>query len=281
MDLATATFIVVVSGINFPEGPAWGPDGKLYLSAVKMPATLRIDDIENRKWSVVREGGSNGLAFDPQGRIVFCDHKKRLIARREKDGRISVLADRYQGKRFSQPNDLVMDANGTIYFTDPDFFRNAGVVYRLSADGALSRVATDIKTPNGIALRDGAAVLLVGATREKRVYEIRLDPDGAFAGKRMFVDLAQEGLIGPDGMCLDRQGNLYVAIFAGGRVVKVNPAGTILQRFDVDGKSPTNCTFGGADHKTLFVTETEKGRILAFRLDVSGQTLPVTVRDRK
>jgi gluconolactonase len=276
--VATLTFVVVASGLKFPEGPAWGPDGKLYFSSCNTPATLRVDDPATQKWSVVREGGGNGLAFDPKGRLVICDHVRKLVSRMEKDGTITVLAELYSGIHLTQPNDLVIDEKGTVYFTDPDFAAKKGAVYRLTEDGTLTQLDNQIQATNGIALRDGGKVLLVAATTEKCVYELTLADDGKVTGKRKFVDLNGEGEVGPDGMSIDEKGMLYVAVFGGGRVVVVDPDGKIVQRIDTDGKNPTNCCFGGKDGKTLFVTETEKNRVLAYSLDVAGQKEPVSLK---
>lgn len=274
---AALAFIVIATGMKFPEGPAWGPDGKLYFSSCNTPATLRVDDPDQQKWSVVREGGGNGLAFDPQGRLVICDHKKRLVSRMEKDGSITVLAKSFNGTPIGQPNDVVIDAEGTVYFTDPDFKNKKGAVYRLTAKGALTQLDNQIPCTNGIALRDGGRILLVASTHEKCVYELTLDDSGKPTNKRKFVDLTGEGDVGPDGMCIDEKGNLYVAVYGGGRVVIVVPTGKIVHRIDTDGKNPTNCCFGGKDGKTLFVTETVKNRVLAYKRDVAGQPLPVRV----
>jgi sugar lactone lactonase YvrE len=195
----------------------------------------------------------------------------------EKDGSITVLAKAYKGTPVVQPNDIVIDSEGTTYFTDPDFRNKKGAVYRLTADGALTQLDNQIPATNGIALRDGGRVLLVASTHEKCVYELTLDAAGKVTGKRKFVDLTNEGKVGPDGMCIDARQNLYVAVFGGGRVVVVSPAGKIVRRIDIDGENPTNCCFGGKDGKTLFVTETVKNRVLAFSMPVAGQKVPVQV----
>lgn len=273
-------FLVIATGLKFPEGPAWGPDGHLYFTSTQTPAIIRLDDPEEQKWSVFRAGGGNGLAFDPQGRPVFCDHRERQISRLEKDGKISVLAKEFDGKPMGTPNDLVVADDGTIYCTFPSFTRK-GSLYRISADGDITRLDNEIQYPNGLALRDGGRILLVGSTAEKCIYEFKLDREGKVESKHVFVRILKKKLgglmAGPDGMTLDENGVLYAAVFGGSRVTVISPEGEILKWLNPDGRGPTNCCFGGKDGKTLFVTETEKKRVLAFKMDVKGQVLPVRI----
>jgi gluconolactonase len=268
----------VAAGFQFPEGPAWGPDGKLYLSSCQTPAVCRV--IAQNEWVKYREVGCNGLAFDGDGRLIVCNPdlrgkpKRPRLLRIDKDGREQVLADQFEGRPLNGPNDLVIAADGTIYFTDPEGnpeLYDKGAVYRLRPGGRLSRVAKAMRYPNGIALRADGKALLVASTVDKAIYEIALGARGTAGAPRKWCDLAPLGeQVGPDGMALDEKGNLYVAVFGAGMIAKINPSGKVVERLKTRGKNPTNCCFGGKDYQTLYVTETERNELLAAQMSVPG-----------
>ncbi|MGH8309701.1 MAG: SMP-30/gluconolactonase/LRE family protein, partial [Steroidobacteraceae bacterium] len=194
---------VVADGIEWAEGPLWdGRSQSLLFSDVPRNAIYRWREGHGIETLLAqsgytgaapftgREPGSNGLTFDAEGRLVFCRHGDRGIARREPDGRIVVLADRYRGKRLNSPNDLVYRSSGDLYFTDPPFGLPRSFddprkelpfqgVYRLSRDGALTALITDLDAPNGIGFSPDGRTLYVSNAFSARpiwmAYPVRTD----------------------------------------------------------------------------------------------------------
>jgi gluconolactonase len=196
-----------------------------------------------------KEPGSNGLTLDSKGRLVICEHGDRRISRLEEDGRKITLADRYDGKRFNSPNDLVYRSNGDLYFTDPpsglpknfeDPMKELPFqgVYRLSNDGKLTLLTTDIKAPNGIAFSPDEKTLYVTDVDPERpawlAYDVK--EDGTIANGRVFYDATQSRKLnygGPDGLDVDSDGNLFAARPGGVNVFA--PDGTLLGFIETQG----------------------------------------------
>ncbi len=200
--------------------------------------------------------GSNGITLDPQGRLVFCAQGDRTIVRIEKDGKRTVLADRYEGKRLNRPNDLIVKSNGTIYFTDPPtpvhMELPEAAVFMLK-DGKLTPLPVPVKDvrPNGIALSPDEKILYVNGSKTIHAFDVR--PDDNVEHDRVFIDMNSDKTSGgTDGMKVDRQGNLYCT--GPGGIWIMNPqgkhVGTILLP-----EPATNLAFGDADYKTLYVTD--------------------------
>ncbi len=212
--------------------------------------------------------GSNGITLDPEGRIVWCAQGDRAIVRLEKDGeKRTVLADRYEGKRFNRPNDLVAKSDGWVYFTDPRSDRGGpqeldfSGVYRVK-DGKLELLDKEVQ-PNGIAFTADEKNLYVGGAKIWK-YDVR--PDGTLANRKEFNP------VGCDGMKLDKQGNIYCATTSAHGVRVISPQGrhlgTILTLEDGAGIGPTNLAFGDADSQTLYITI--KRSLARIRLNIPG-----------
>jgi gluconolactonase len=221
------------------------------------------------------EPGSNGLFFDPQGRLVLCEHGDRRVTRIEKDGTKTILSDNYMGKRLNSPNDLAIHPNGDIYFTDPPYGMEKGAkreldftgIFRINAkDGKVSVVAKDTK-PNGIALSPDLKKLY--ATNGNTWMVFPVNPDGSTGEAAVFVNPGKWTVAGPkgglDGMKCDSKGNIF-ATGAGG-VCVMAPDGTLLGRF-LTGDRTANLCFGGADGETMFVCVNH--RIGRVRLTTKG-----------
>lgn len=264
-------------GRHWLEGPAWDRRGRcLLFSDVKANAIYRWTAGDGVRLLMHPSGysgatpfpgeepGSNGLAFDREGRLLICEHGDRRIRRREADGSLTVLADRYQGRRLNSPNDLVVADNGDIYFTDPPYglplrFDDPGRelpfcgVYRLSAGGALSLIIDHLKAPNGIGLSPDHRTLYVGDGDPQRSgwLAYRLGTDGRAGDERLLLDVTQvPGYGGPDGLEVDRLGT----IFATGReaIFVIAADGTHLGTIAM-GSIITNVAWG-EDGTTLFAT---------------------------
>lgn len=265
------------------EGPAWHSQLGLLTSG---NGHIYRRDRQGRV-SIFRENaGSNGLLFDRQGRLLICEPGQRRVARLAPDGSLTVLADRYQGQRFNSPNDLALDSQDRLYFTDPrygdrhdmemsdDSGRKIEGVYRLDPDGTLARIIThEVDRPNGLAITPDDRYLYVADNNNdtiggaRRLWRFELQPDGSVApGSRELV-YDWKTTRGPDGIKLDRQGRLFVAAglnkpnlpcetaeqpTAG--VYVFSPNGKLLQLIPIPRDETTNCAFGGDDLRTLYVT---------------------------
>ena len=212
------------------------------------------------------EPGSNGLTVDAKGRLVLCEHGDRRIARAEKDGTKTTLADRYLGKRFNSPNDLVYKSNGDIYFTDPPYGLEGGNkspqkelpyngVFRIAKDGKVTLLTSELTFPNGIAFSPDEKTLYVAVSDADKAVWMAYDvkDDGTISNGRIFFDAtamtkAAPGY--PDGMKVDKAGNIFAT----------GPGGVLV--FSRDGKhlgtintgEPTgNCAWGN-DGSTLYIT---------------------------
>jgi gluconolactonase len=280
------------------EGPAWHPDLGLLTSGGGH--IYRRD--RDGKVSVYRENaGSNGLMFDRQGRLVICEPVRRRVSRIEADGNLTVLAERYEGKRFNQPNDLTIDSQGRLYFSDPRYGdrnsmelvdaegRKIEGVYRIDTDGRVTRIIThEVDRPNGLVVTHDDKYLFVadnnnntvGGARKLWRFDLRSDGTVDFATQKLIHDWRSTR--GPDGMKLDAQGRLFVAAglnrahppsetqdqpTAG--VYVFSPAGSLLQFIPIPRDEVTNCAFGGDDLRTLFITA--GGSLWSVRVQTAGR----------
>ena len=268
---------------SFTEGPAYGPDHCIYFTDIGN----RIMKYDPKASKTVEfrnpSGRANGLDFDPQGRLVACEGANsgghRRVSRTENDGSITVLADKYEGKRFNSPNDLTMDAKGRVYFTDPRYVGGDPLeldkqsVYRIDSDGKVTRIIADVTKPNGIILSPDMKTLYLAESHPKGdrlLLAYPLNEDGSVGAKKVLHDFG--GDRGIDGMCVDGHGNIYGTAGQGktAGVVIFTPAGKKIG-FIPTPETPTNCVFGGQDRKMLYVTA---GRSL-YRIPLNAEGFAV------
>jgi gluconolactonase len=277
-----AVIEVLAEGFRWSEGPVWDKAaGRVLFSDVPnnvvnawsekdgLSTFLTPSGYTGPEGGGGREPGANGLAFDARGRLVLCQQGDRRLSRLE-NGRFVTLVDRFEGKRFNSPNDLVIAADGTIYFTDPPYgltktFDDPGReigwngVYRLAPDGRVSVLVKDLRAPNGIGLSPDGRTLYVGQSDPSRpvVMAYDLAKDGTVSNGRVFFDttpLRKNGPGGPDGLKVDRDGNVFTT--GPGGVVVVSPKGEYLGTI-VTGVPTANCGFGD-DGSTLYMTANDK-----------------------
>jgi|CXWL01.1.fsa_nt_gi gluconolactonase len=256
------------------EGPVW-LDGALLFSDFTFgkgfPSRIRQLDTAGKLRTVLEDSGSNGLALDAQGKLMAAMHKNKSISRLDLNAKTGqILTQQFNGNPFNSPNDLTLAGDGSVYFTDPDFQRDAAPggqpktrVYRLSAQGDLSVVDDSLKNPNGIALSPDESVLYVNGNAEQAV--VRAYPivnHVPQAGHDLVT-----GLLYPDGMTVDCHGNLYVTEHTRQHLRVFSAKGTALATIQVDANI-TNAAFGGAQGKTLYITGA--GAVWKIALDVSG-----------
>jgi gluconolactonase len=283
------------------EGPAWhsrlgiftsGGDGHLHL--------LGLDG----KQKIFRKGaGTNGLLFDKDGRLVSCDSVARRVSRTDLDtGKVTVLTDKFDGKRYNNPNDLTIDSRGRIYFSDPRYGKRDGMeildadgktiegVYRIDADNKVTRIiGRELDRPNGVLVSAEDKYLFVADNNNselkgaRKLWRFDLQADGTvdFASKKMLHDWSPGR--GPDGLKQDKEGRLYVAAGLNkpnalepakdkkGGIYVFTPEGKLLTFLPVPRDEVTNCAFGGPDLRTLYITG--GGTLYSIRTVTPGRVL--------
>jgi gluconolactonase len=214
-----AKLTTVATGFGFTEGPVWDPAGFLYVSDEEFNKIFRVYVPDGRKEEVIALGDPDGNTYDREHHLLDCASVLRAIIQVEPDGRYKILTDRYQGKRFNSPNDVISGPDGAIYFTDPTLDLVKGEkqeirfqgVYRLDSNGEVRLLTQDLTQPNGLAFSPDGKSFYVDDSKQRniRVYEVR--PDGSLTNGRIFgEEPGGKGDGVPDGMKVDRNGNLYV-----------------------------------------------------------------------
>jgi gluconolactonase len=287
---AGAHFEKVHGPVKFGEGPAWHPDGFLLFEDTNGNQMLKLgaDD----KVTPFRDPSarSNGLAFDPQGRLVAAEGGDlgggRRVSRTEKDGKVVTLADRWQGKRLNSPNDITIDGRGHIYFTDPrynhreDLELDKEAVYRIDPDGKLSRIIDTLTRPNGIVVTADGKTLYVADNASPggvvKLWAFDLDTRGNPSHGRAVYDFVTGR--GIDGMTLDSDGRVWATAGtkdkAGIYVFELDAhrlAAKLVKLLPMP-EDPTNCTFGGKARDVLYVTTTRS--LFRIQTAVKAQRSP-------
>lgn len=237
------------------EGPQWMPDeGVLLFSDVSANTIYQLGTDDEIAVFRKPSNYANGLAVDPQGRLIAAEAGKRRVTRTESDGSVVPIAERFEGARLNQPNDITVRSDGTIYFTDPAFGVEAELdfrgVFRITPDGRLTveyRGETS-ETPNGLALSPDESLLYVTDYNASVVRVFEVAKDGSLSKPRTFVEVA-----GPDGMAVDESGNLFIASYDGGAIEVFAPDGEQWGIIDLPA-STSNCAFGDANGRTLYIT---------------------------
>ena len=274
----------VATSLAFTEGPAVDESGNVYFS----------DIVSNRIWKLAPDGTqvvfrepshrTNGQTFDPQGRLYHCEGAEfgpgggRRVTRTDlQTGEYTVITDRYDGKRYNSPNDICSDAAGRLFFTDPRYGDRSDMemtvegVYRIDLDGTVHRVLAQptIERPNGIIVTpDGRQLYVIDSCPtpggNRKIWRFELSAAGEVRQQALLFDFGTGR--GGDGMRMDQAGNLYVAagiLAARGPhesldvppgIYVISPTGELLGRIPVVEDVITNCAFGGADGKTLYIT---------------------------
>lgn len=282
----------LATGLAWGEGPVWFGDGRyLLVSDIPNNRVLRWDECSGAL-SVFRapSNNANGHVRDHQGRLVSCEHLTRRITRTEYDGRVTVLADRFEGKRLNSPNDITCHGDGSLWFSDPPFgiasdWEGARAeaelpqaVYRLDGQtGKLSRVIADLQGPNGLAFSPDGRWLYVVESRARPhrliwAYEVQGETLGA---RRLLIDAGGAGAF--DGIAIDELGNLWCGLGSDGRpgadaaaldgVRVYDPQGVALAHIHLPERCANLC-FGGAKNNRLFMASTHS--LYALHVNVRG-----------
>jgi gluconolactonase len=282
----------VATGFEWTEGPVWIHSGYLVFAAIHRNSIIKwVPDAgvsvflhpsgyQGTKTYPGPEPGSNGMTLDKEGRLTVAGHARRDVYRLESlepGAKLTVLADRYHGKRLNSPNDLVYKSDGSLYFTDPPYglptqgdkdklkelsfnevFRLAGATSipagARPANSKLQLVIKNISRPNGIAFSPDEKYLYIGVSDPEHMVWMRyaVKPDGSVADGRVFCSTSSsEGVGSPDGIKVDKEGNLYGS--GPGGLWIISPEGKHIGTIKLPEKA-ANCNWGGADGKTLYIT---------------------------
>lgn len=242
------------------EGPVWDTSGKLYFTEIFAHRVHELN-VTTGESKVIRgeSGGSNGLAFDSENRLLMCEMLGKRFVRREHDGTIRVLWQSEDGGR-GGPNDVVVSAAGNIYFTMP----RQKTVYRVTKDDRVAPLITDLAGINGVMLSQDESILYVTEYRNRKVHAFPLnDLTGKVGQGNLFAEITTKGTEhGADGMAVDNVDQLYVTCLGG---IWIFDTGGVQTGFiSMPNEKVTNCAFAGNDFNTLYIT-TQKGLFVATR----------------
>ena len=263
---------------SFLEGPSFDRHGNLYVTDIPHGRVFRITP--DGEWTLIADydGWPNGLRVHRDGRIFITDYRLGIIELDATTGAISEVLTHVKSESFKGVNDLVFDAQGRLYFTDQGqsgMHDPTGCVYRYCLEsGRLDRLLNNCPSPNGLVLNPEESVLYVGMTRGNAVWRVPIFPDGSTSKVSVFTQLAG-GASGADGLAMDIDGNLSVCDAGNGSVWIFTKWGEPLYRIRscTGGRTTTNLAYGGAENKSLFITESDTGSILRAELPTAGRTM--------
>ena len=251
----------IAGDFGFTEGPVWDDSGFLYVSDEEKNKIYRVF-LDGRKEEVVSLGDPDGSTYDRQHRLIDCASVLRAIIAVTPDGKYTVLADRYEGKKFNSPNDVIIGPDGAMYFTDPTLDLVKGErqetpfqgVYRLDDKGEVRLLTKDLTQPNGLAFSPDGRHFYVDDSERRNIRTYDVAADGSLTNEKIFGDEPggpHEGV--PDGIRVDTKGNLYIT---GPKGIWIwDPQGHHLGTIEMP-EQPANLTWGDKDFKTLYITAT-------------------------
>ena len=257
------------TGYAFTEGPAVAKDGKVYFTDQPNDHIYVWDEKKGVSLWSDETGRSNGMYFNNDGQLLACADLHNQIVLFDKNKKMQVVYENYDGKHLNGPNDLWITPNGGIYFTDPYYHRNywqeghkevqdARGVYYLSTEGKITRVIDDYKQPNGLIGTPDGKTLYVADINDRKIWKYDIQPDGTLANKTFFAPN------GSDGMTIDNRGNVYLTM---GKVWVYSPSGELIREIEVP-ESPSNVCFGGKKRNTLFITA--RTSVYTLKMNVKG-----------
>jgi gluconolactonase len=241
--------------------------GRLLFADIPSNIILQLDPTGNVKAFRSPSNNANGLAVDAQGRLIVCENGSHRLTRTLTDGSTVTIASNLDGRRFNGPNDVIVRSDGTIYFTDPDGEADPADrqpfqgVFRVDSGGSLSVLSREMREPNGIAFSPDEKTLYVVDWGTSQILMMGINADGTAGAAAEFTKTGER----PDGMTVDHDGNVYVATGVGVQVF--GPDG-VLRGVIALPEQPSNCAFGGADGRTLYITA--RTSLYSVRVGVAG-----------
>ena len=274
---AKEKWIKVAEGLNFPEGPAYDGKSSIFLSNcyggwIAKYSDGVIDTFVSKFDDSLLIEKTNGLAFGDDGYLYVCEYGKGKILRVNENGQIEVYADGYKGEKFNRPNDLTIDEDDNLFFTDPKSYDKNILDGRIFM---VDRITKEVKLledslafPNGINITPLDGKLYVCESAKQKIIRFDITVDGKIINKEDFIELPGGD---PDGIEFDVDGNLYVAHFGGKAIYIFSPEGKLLQKVETPGSKPTNLEFGDSDFRTLYLTEVETNSLYKIRTKFPGK----------
>jgi len=250
------------------EGPNCDAQGNIYAVNFRTQGTIGIvtPDGRGEVYATLPQGSvANGIVFDRAGKMYVADYTRHNVLVIDPSTKeIRVFAHE---SKMSQPNDLAIAPDGTIFASDPNWAKDTGKIWRVDLDGKVTLAADGQGTSNGIEVSPDGKTLYVNESDQRNIWRFTIAPDKRLVDRRLIRTFEDHGF---DGMRCDVDGNLYISRIGKGTVIKMTPEGKVLQEVDVLGKRPSNLCFGGPDGRTVYVTEVEHTRLVAFRVDRPG-----------
>ena len=262
------TVEVVANGMRFADGPVWSLEDFLLFSDTVTDKQHRFTPGKGVSDSGSHPGGTAGNAYDYKGNLYTCDFRERRVIRTAKNGKVEVIAARFEGKRLNAPNDVVVRRDGNVYFTDPAFGNQEDAreldfygVFRVTTRGQIEAIAKWKTRPNGLALSPNGRTLYVSDSDGRSIHAFDLDRAGAGSNDRVVVSKIPGA---PAGLRTDEMGNIYVAAK---NVFIYSPQGELVRTISM-GETPSNLAFGDPDFSTLYVTA--RTSVYRIKLGVKG-----------
>ncbi|MEA4903689.1 MAG: SMP-30/gluconolactonase/LRE family protein [Petrimonas sp.] len=257
------------AGYVFTEGPAVAADGKVYFTDQPNDRIYVWDERKGVSLWTEETGRSNGMYFDANGQLVSCADLHNQIVLFDKDKKMQVVYEKYDGKHLNGPNDLWITPKGGIYFTDPYYHRNywreghtevqdTRGVYYLSPEGKIAQVINDYKQPNGLVGTPDGKTLYVADINDRKIWKYDIRPDGTLVNKTFFAPN------GSDGMTIDSRGNVYLTM---GKIWVYSPKGELIGEIEIP-ENPSNVCFGGKKRNILFITA--RTSVYTLKMKVKG-----------
>ena len=270
----SSVFTPVNSFTSGVEGPAVDKSGIVYAVNFNHHGTIgQVTPKGAASVFIELTGGSigNGIRFDSHGNMFIADYTNHNVLKVEMaTKKLTVFAHE---SRMHQPNDIAIDSKNRIYASDPDFKAGNGRIWRIDTDGKVTLLDSLQGPANGIEISTDEKTLYVNAVPKVWAYDLL--PTGEVGKKRLLIEFPDFGM---DGMRCDIKGNLYIARFGKGTIVKVSPEGKVLKEITLVGKRPTNVAFGGKDGRTVYVTLQDQGNIESFLADFPGREWKMNVK---
>ena len=254
--------------MHFADGPVWSLEDFLLFSDTVTDKQDKFTPGKGVSEIGSRAGGTAGNAYDEKGNLYTCEFRERRVTRTARNGKVEVIAERFEGKRLNAPNDVVVRRDGNVYFTDPAFGNQEDTreldfngVFRVTTRGQIEAVAKWKTRPNGLALSPNGRMLYVSDSDGQSIHAFDLDRGGAASNERVVVSKIPGA---PAGLRTDEMGNIYVAAKD---VLVYSPEGTLVRSIEL-AETPSNLAFGDPDFSTLYVTA--RTSVYRIRLGVKG-----------